>query len=479
MKKLTLLFGVMLMAFCVACSKDDNNEPESAQNVVPEQNLVSITGRRTYEAKELPELVVYSNLAKFYFGDETTLKIFKTAIGVIRNNRLYALDTVFANSKSLVGYKRDWHVESYSFTYNSTSAKGEPIVLSGRVSFPTYKNGTGNEVASLSLCTHFLLHGHNQAPTIDDPSPLVMRVLYNSAVVEPDFEGYGLTKDVPFPGFSYETQGMQMIDCARAALQVMRSRGVTLAADGYSTAWGNSMATPGVIGLLKVYDTRITQAVRDQIRLKSAYTGCGPLIFTELLKYYDEHPEYDCEGLIYLPTFFSALPQSIFGGYELKDFFADWMQDYMVEAEGGEEMSYFEGLVKHKMVWNLDLPDSVSSHGVSNFLAADMCTAEGHMNYDSEKVKILLKVMDELCNWGDWTPKEDTYLVHCPEDNFIPYVSSRTFYDERSSSGKLHFKNVSTGVFESLLSPHAASTAVSLFLSMMHEDPASAFKYTL
>lgn len=469
---------MLATVFAVGCSKDDDNPTNaSTKTDTNEKPLVAITSMESYDPTELPTLISHSNLAHHYFSDDTYLEIFNGAIDLMLKNRLFILDTTFSHRKILIGYKRDWHIEAINFTYRSVSAAGTPITLSGRVTYPAPDNGTGHEVQSLSLCTHFLLHSLPQAPTVDDPSPFAMRALYNSAVIEPDYEGYGVTDTKTFPGFSYEVQGIQMSDCIRAALQVLQSRGISLMEDGYSTAWGNSLATPGVMGFLKVYDTKLTQAQRQQIRLKSAYVGCGPMLLHEMVRYFDEHPEFNASGLCYLPSFLYAMPKSYFGGYELKDFFPQWMQTFTNEIDG-QTMTHFDALTQNKMVW-YSVPDGVQLSKISNNLAEDMCTANGHLDYNNPKTKILMDIITRMSDWNNWKPRMDIYQVHCQEDNFIPYPQAQKFAEMMSGSGKMHFKEVHTSVFQSVLEPHAASTAVCLFLSFMHEDPANSYKFTM
>ena len=478
MKKQFFLLVVAVAAMFAACSKDNETTTSNEPLVppVPEQNLVAITDVERYDPKELPELISHSALAHHYFGDESMLTIFNGAIDIMLKNRLFILDTTFAHRKTLIGYERDWQIEAYDFTYQSRSAAGEPIVLSGRVTFPAPINGTGHTLRSLSLCTHFLLHSLPQAPTVDDPSPFAMRALYNSAVIEPDYEGYGATDNKTFPGFSFEVQGMQMADCIRAAMQVMKSRGIRMADNFYSTAWGNSLATPGVMGFLKVYDTKLTQEQRDQIRLKSSYVGSGPLLLHDMVRYFDEHPEYDASGLVYLPGFLGAMPKSYLGGYELKDFFPSWMQTHMLVIDG-EVMSFFEASLRNKMVW-YQYPDGVNVSNVAGNLAEDMCTADGHLDYNNPKTKILMDIIERMSDWSNWTPQQDIYHVHCRQDNYIPYEQAEKFANMMSFNGKLHFKELHYNIPEGVLSAHGGSTAFILFLSFLHEDPADSYKFT-
>lgn len=472
-KKLTFIIVALIVFVLTGCGKDEKSSSGNDTYTVPEQNLVEITRIDTFDPKEMPEAISTSNLAKFYIEDEEGRQMFNTAFNTILHNRLYILDTLFSGRKIPIGYRRDWSVKSLIFTYRSLSAAGKPIVLSGRVSFPQSNTDAPHEVQSLSLFTHFLLHTTNQAPS-EEISPLVMRTLYNSAVIEPDFEGYGVTKGQPFPGFSFAVQARQMADCIRAALAAMQQHGITLAPDGYSTAWGGSLATPGVMAFVRHYDQELTQKERDNIRLKSAFMGCGPMLLRDMVEYFDAHPEYGASGLCYLTGFLAPLPKADFGGYALQDFLPKWIHTHQLTIDG-ETMTYYEAHLRNLLMLS-DHPDDIDISLLKNNLAEDMCTANGHLDLSNPKTQLLLNLIQRLSNWGGWQPQEDVYLTHSRSDRVIPYPQAETFSNKFKDCEKFHFKPIHTRILDDVVASHTSSTLICLILSVLHEDPAMAYR---
>ena len=474
---LVILFLIILPF--VACKKDDDTKPQNTTNnetpvVVPKDNLVAEMTSETYTPTEMSNVITNGHIFTWYLDEEAAINAFKVAFQVIKNNRLFILDTTFAHRKVLIGYKRNWTVESHVFTYRSVSAKGEPIVLSGRVSFPNSTDGTPHQVQSLSLCTHFLLHEHAQAPGLE-LSPFVMRTLYNSAVIEPDYEGYGLTSSRPYPGFSYELMGRQTLDCARAALQVMKKHGVTPVEDVYSTVWGYSLGTPNAMAVMKYYDVNLPQDEKEQLNITSGFMGCGPLLLRDMVEYLDENPDFNAGGLAYMPSFLSALSASEFKGYKVTDFLPSWVQTHIVTVDG-KQMTFMEAMQQNKLTW-FDRPEEYPSSVLKNNLAEDMCTADGHLDKNNPKTQILLDLIERLSSWDGWIPQEDVYLTHCQDDNFIPFAQVEKFYQSKKSSPKMHFKNVSAKPLDNLMGVHAASTATDILISILHDQPADSYKY--
>ena len=473
--KTRFLASLFLIALAfAACSKDDDKNAKNSNTTptVPKQNLVAELSTESYTPTELSTNVTDGHIFTWYLGNETYIKAFAAAFQVIKNNRLFILDTTFAHRKILIGYKRNWAIESHVFTYQTLSAKGQPITLSARVSFPNSTEGQPHQVQSLSLCTHFLIHEHAQAPSLE-LSPYTMRTLYNSAVIEPDFEGYGITADQPYPGFSYEILARQTLDCARAALQVMKNHGVTFRQNGHSTVWGYSLGTPNAMAVVKYYDTKLPQDEKDAIRLQSGFMGCGPMLLRDMVEYFDQNPDFDAGGLAYLPSFLAALPASDFGGYDLMEFLPAWMQDYVITVEG-KEMQYMDAIRQNKLTW---FKRPTSSNSVKDNLAEDMCTADGHLDMTNPKTKILLDLIERLSSWDNWLPQEDVYLTHCKDDNFIPYAQAEKFYEQKKASSKMHFKDVSSKPLDSMMGAHAASTAMDIIIAILHEEPADSYKY--
>ncbi len=61
---------------------------------------------------------------------------------------------------------------------------------------------------------------------------------------------------------------------------------------------------------------------------------------------------------------------------------------------------------------------------LSDILAADMLTANGRLNPQSPKTQVMLRLFKEENDVFDWQPTLPVYIMHCKEDNNIPYEVS-------------------------------------------------------
>ncbi|MBQ9546713.1 MAG: hypothetical protein IJU90_05455 [Bacteroidales bacterium] len=456
------------MAMTTACSKDDNDS-------TPAQPSVNVFASERYTLQQLVEEAGRGRYIQSYLGDnETVLALVENVLKGMSDRRSYRIDTIFANRENvpLNQYKRDWHIESHLFTYHSVSSTGEPTVLSGRVTFPTADDGNGHRVGSLSLYVHHYI-GTAIAPT-KAVSPLTLRTVYNSAVIEPDLQGYGVDDAHIFCGFDNETQARQMKDCLFAAIEVMRQHGVTLADDGYTTAWGYSLATPAVMSFIRLHDQTFSQSERQTIRLHSAFVGGAPMRLDQMLLYFNQHPEFDVQLMRYSIPFLSAMPQSIFGNYQLSDFAADWMHNYTISKEG-QTCTFFYGLTHFNGTTSL-WPDTYSYSKLNNILASDMFNADSSFNFSNPKCVSLFSIMTRLSDWGSWSPSVDVYASHGTNDDRMPYDQDRATFDRMGKGGKIHWKDTYAGILRNVMNgSHQMLTILASFSMVQYNTPAEAF----
>ena len=150
-------------------------------------------------------------------GNETANKILSGAIKTLVGLRKPQMDKTFAKQSA---NNSGWQVQTYTFSYESVSVSGKPITLSGRITFPNAKDGSGHKVKSLSLYVHYFLD-KDVVPSLS-LSPVDLRYLFDSAVIEPDLEGYGTSADRPYCGFSMLAQARQTADCMLAAIEILK-----------------------------------------------------------------------------------------------------------------------------------------------------------------------------------------------------------------------------------------------------------------
>ena len=427
-----MILGAAMLA---ACSNTDDSIPErqaDKPSVIPDEarTLVSVMTEASYTPDEFmahlgsPSMAEMMKTIFLPIGiqiDQIVNSLAKTKLSA----HLPRLDSLFAAE---VGRESDgtrrWRFESYTFTYQSVTSDGQSIEMSGRVTFPNNTvDGVGHEVTTLSL------HSHQELPYPDwAPSETLMfmpmRAMYNSAVIEPDFQNYGINYTKIYDGSgSPKALNRQLADCAIAALEVMQQHGVTLAPDGHTTNWGSSKYAVVPIFFAKYCETEAPQWFRDAIRLGSTYTGEGVYDLSEVMPYFFQTPKLYLNSLSFM-SYFAGLSANQLGGYEVKDLLAPWVNDSIYHA-GDKDYTVLDALALR--IINSKNPCFPEFTSLDQVLAPDMLTPDGRFDASSPKAQALFRRLREENVYG-WEPTQPIYIAHCPYDETIPYSYSRQFY---------------------------------------------------
>lgn len=480
-KTFTLIFCLALIS--VSCIKEELPVPKPIPTPETDRGqLVGILDSASYTCEEFADAInaspTFSYFGRMTGADNTLSDLLSSAITTLVNGRQPVLDLMFSKRVGLdKQLRRQWHIESYTFTYRSVDAMGNPITLAGRVTFPNNTvNNIIHEVSSLSLVSHQFLISQDWAPS-NNLSLLSMRCLYNSAVIEPDYQGYGYDnlKHV-HTVLSTNTMGRQMADCAMAAVALMNRHGVQLASDGIATNWGTSAGEPYAISFARYYDREASSVERATIPLKSTFANDGVLSFADLTVYQDEHPNID----LFYPQYVSAitaLPTSVLHGYLSEQFFPEWMNTTMIEYNGmtASYLYWASRFVNAFTVLRPHMPDpSTVLPNMGMRLNADMLKDDGHINYESSKTQTFLQICREQMTFDDWTPQTEIYLGNEDEDSISPYASAYAKYLElRQRSDKVHWLIIdnSNSILRPYMNVHEVSSLESLLYMTLAPEP--------
>jgi hypothetical protein len=341
--------------------------------------------------------------------------------------------------------KRQWEIQSYAFSYRTQSVDGREVVLSGRVTFPNNTlDSIYHQVKSISLHTHMRLSYPDWAPS-ENLMYMPLKALWDSAVIEPDFQEYGITykKETSSCG-SAVTQARQLADCVVAALEVMRQHGVSLSADGYTTAWGISQTAGAPLEFAKWYETQAPQWFKDQLRLKSTFVGAGVEDYPDLLRSFaflkPENMKMNWPFLLIYPYAFASWQ---LGGYAPEELFSPLLSK-MVKLPDGREVS----MAKAYCMNYYELVDRETISSFTSFdqlFAPDCVTADGKIDLDSPKMRAWMACVDRHNDFSGWTPEHPVYIAHSPKDDKIPYEIAYAFYRRLGDFGqnpKVHMLSV-------------------------------------
>ncbi len=472
MKRTTFFLSMMIALTLTGCSDDhdntDNTKEDPKELIIPH----TVLSMESYSSNDFCDKVRSNKFLQNQMGDnETTNKIIAGSIETLVGLRKPQMDKTFAQESP---NSSGWQVQTCTFSYESVSVSGNPITLSGRITFPNAKDGSGHKVKSLSLYVHYFLD-KDVVPSLS-LTPIDLRYLFDSAVIEPDLEGYGTSADRPYCGFSMLAQARQTADCLLAAIEILKENGVELIEGGHTIGWGYSLGGPIVLEFARHYDKQLSASQRKKINLTSVYAGGGPFLLDRMIQILNVDKNLYARTLCYLPHFLSSIPEEELGGYQLRDFFPAWMHETNVTIDG-ETMSFFESVTNNKSfggTWPSEL--GLNQDVLYNHFAADMFTAESSLNLSHPKTVALLNAIKKQFDWDDWTPSADIYLTHDPNDKNIPYQQTQELYEKLKPSGRVSWRKTSAGPLGLVWEAHAANTLMSCIYAILYEEPQEAFR---
>lgn len=471
MKRIAFFFCMMIVLTLTGCDNKDLDDiiEDSEKFIIPH----TVLSMESYSPNDFCDRVRSSKFVQDQLGDnETTNKLFSDAMKTLVALRQPKMDKTFAEQSA---NNSGWQVQTCTFSYKSVSVSGKPITLSGRITFPNAKDGSGHKVNSLSLYVHYFLSHRDVTPSLS-LSPLDMRYLFDSAVIEPDLEGYGTSADHPCCGFSMLAQARQTADCMLAAIEILKENGVELIEGGHTTGWGYSLGGPIVLEFARYYDKQLSASQRKKMNLTSIYAGGGPFLSDRMIQLLNVNKNLYARTLRYFPHFLSSIPKEELGGYQLRDFFPAWMHETNVTIDG-ETMSFFESLVTNKDFgekWPSEV--DLSQDVLYNHFAADMFTANSSLDLTHPKTVALLNAIKKQYDWDDWTPSADIYLTHNPNDKNIPYEQTQELYEQLKPSGRVFWRKTSAGPLGLIWEAHPACTLMACIYAILYEEPQEAFR---
>lgn len=249
----------------------------------------------------------------------------------------------FMDEQSSSWYDMYW----FRYYYPSINANGEPVTLSALAAFPDEDPDYINNVI---IGCHVTITSNKEAPseyyltgswqtdvgmlmwhassgtTIHKPES---NQLYYNLVILPDYEGYGLTKDLPHPYLYQELTARQVVDATRYGIALYQNSSVIAeyrhpfrpgwktASVGYSQGGSVAMATHRFIE---------QNGLDDELHFAGSVCGDGPYDPIAHVRYYIR----ENGGLLNMPV---VLPLILKGMLDSNPYMREHkMEDYLVKS---------------------------------------------------------------------------------------------------------------------------------------------------
>lgn len=270
-------------------------------------------------------------------------------------------------SESLTEIAKSDNCTVYSFNYPSVSVNGEQTVLSSALFAwtPSDRQKT-DSIESLHIFCHITITADYERPSTTDgfsKEQGLLQILpgreYGDAstggtanyvshciIIAPDYEGYGITKDVPHPYLSERLTAQQVIDGVNYGLELYKKEAVKKTADnpllpmksdwrsfcmGYSQGGAVSLATHRLIE---------EEGLSDELHFQGSICGDGPYNLVNTLRFYlvDDGTSYGEQtphkkGMVTLPVVVPLIMKSMsethpaMAPYKYEDFLSQQLLD--------------------------------------------------------------------------------------------------------------------------------------------------------
>ena len=262
-----LVWVVFLSMGLTACSNDDDGGQDNGQETTT-GTLLAVTEEKDVSVDDLVAQATPNN-------ENTALPEDLLAEQEYKEDVLDAaqdLSDIYSGSNGT--YHSNVSFKVVTLNYSSIDGKGNPIILSGKLTLPQV---LGQYITIEDIILH--CHATNIDMTGGGVSPATFKEMgaYSFAVIDPDYIGFGVTSNMPQTYLCQKLIARQCVDMELAALEYMKQKGIKIKNGygtyvlGYSQGGGNAMA----VGR-HLQETEHGKAANKEVNVKGLYCGAGP-----------------------------------------------------------------------------------------------------------------------------------------------------------------------------------------------------------
>jgi len=364
-------------------------------------------------------------------GDGTSQLVSATVIEDVNTSVMMQVihSSIDANATNAFGYK------AVKIRYNTTNQNDEAVVASGLLVIPTasadyqaYRASQGLPPFSVSMINenHGTIFTNAEAPTSvevtnglpDYPTAILMAGYAGFAAIIPDYIGYGDTNDITHPYMLKKASVQVSVDMIKASIKYMEENGVVLNyqlyVSGYSQGGYNAMAV----------GQSIDEGSVSNVNLMGVAPMDGPYSIEDL-----GDKEIDANSVMLYPGFLAYLANSYAYYYDDVD-----LTDIVVETNTTLYQSLFDGSHSGPEI-HAGLGLTIN-YGFAAY-TADAVFKESFINdYQNNPDNVIRSKFQENKSYtSSWVPKTKVNLIHCLDDEIIPFFLAQNAFDDLVATG--------------------------------------------
>ena len=418
----TIFASLMTVGALMTTSCSNDNGQENGQKT-PTGTLVSVTDETVVPVDEMAALATPNNENTALPEDLVVEQLNKDELLVAAQD----LNDQYGGGNGT--YHSNVSFKVVTLNYTSIDGKGNPITLSGKLTLPQ----VGGEYITIE---DIILHCHatNIDMTGGGISPATFKEMgaYSFAVINPDYIGFGVTRNKPQTYLCHKLIARQCVDMELAALEYMKQEGIKLKEGygtyvvGYSQGGGNAMAVGRYL-----QETEQGKTANKEVNVKGLYCGAGPYSPIDTFEHWLETDSLCLTAVLSMVIKGQQEGHSdIMSGTQLTKYFSEaYLASGIPQAFDTNDLSNApELLLGDSKLTDIRYPEPKVK------TAFEVCMGLPWMQFSkimsdefadpNSHIRTALLQCLRMERVDDWTPRMPVELYTAPRDNVIPVTAN-------------------------------------------------------
>ena len=328
----------------------------------------------------------------------------------------YTMATRLKQSPNSTLYKAlpNKKIKVATIIYNTTDPKGNPILASGAIFYPSAD--VDYERLGTILGCHYTLGADYEVPSQKGAVTEGLFSLFGYVVVAPDYIGYGASRDLVHPYYDVISTGQASADMLLASKEYFAS--ISRKVAHKVTVMGYSQGGQASLAFLKFVET--TPLYQDAFVIDQVFAGGGAY---DLIKSYDT----------FVATNYSSQPVTI-PLLILGMNYGDSLDLDLSKMFSGPLLAHYQDWILSKNYTTDQVSAMIGETKLTRIMAPE---AFDTLNPNTIKFRRALR-NNSLIVYGkitDWVPKAKITLLHATKDTIVPYENTDSAYKAFQAAG--------------------------------------------
>jgi pimeloyl-ACP methyl ester carboxylesterase len=298
-------------------------------------------------------------------------------------------------------------IKIVSIVYNTIDPKGQPILASGAIFYPSAD--VDYERLGTILALHYTYGANYEVPSQKMGVTEGLFSLFGYVVVAPDYIGYGASRDKTHPYYDVGSTGQVAADMLLAAKEYFAS--ISRKVAHKVTVMGYSQGGQASLAFLKFVET--TPLYQDAFVIDQVFAGGGAY---DLIKSYDTFVAKDYSSQpVTIPLLVLGMDYGDSLDLDLNQMFAQPL------------LSRYEEWILSKKYTTDEVTAMMGETKLTKIMAPQAFDTN---NLNTKKFRKALR-NNSLIVYGkvtNWVPRAKITLLHATDDTIVPYENTESAY---------------------------------------------------